>query len=416
MARCRDAAPGHAGNRTCVYGTGREGEGVVMVVLVVGLIALVVALTGALAAARRKPVTPTVPVEELLRVAASERAVDRAAMASAVDQLVRVNQEMMDAERRLGTQELEGKKSLIDEQVGTMRVELARLTGLLHDVERERREHVGQLTSQLREAGRHTEVLAETTQSLREALSSTSARGQWGERMAEDVLRLAGFIDGVNYRKHQAIAGSGCIPDYTFLLPQGLCLHMDVKFPLNNYMRYLDAASEVERERSRKEFLRDVRLRLKEVTSRGYVDAANRTVDCVLLFIPNEQVYAFIQEHDRTLLDDALRDKVVFCSPLTLFAVLAVVRQAVDNFSLSRTAHEILGLLQGFQKQWERFVDQMEKVGRSLKTAGNAFEELEGTRRRQLERELDRIDAVRQRQALNPPDEEGPVRSLALEA
>jgi len=101
---------------------------------------------------------------------------------------VRVNQEMMDAERRLGTQELEGKKSLIDEQVGTMRVELARLTGLLHDVERERREHVGQLTSQLREAGRHTEVLAETTQSLREALSSTSARGQWGERMAEDVL------------------------------------------------------------------------------------------------------------------------------------------------------------------------------------------------------------------------------------
>ena len=33
----------------------------------------------------------------------------------------------------------------------------------------------------------------QTTQSLREALSSTKARGQWGERMAEDVLRLAGL-------------------------------------------------------------------------------------------------------------------------------------------------------------------------------------------------------------------------------
>ena len=83
----------------------------------------------------------------------------------------------------------------------------------------------------------------------------------------------------------------------------------------------------------------------------------------MLLFIPNEQVYAFIQEQDRSILDDALRDKVVFCSPLTLFAVLAVIRQAVDNFQLSRTSHEILELLQGFEKQWDRFVDQMDKVG-----------------------------------------------------
>ena len=85
----------------------------------------------------------------------------------------------------------------------------------------------------------------------------------------------------------------------------------------------------------------------------------------------------------------------MFCSPLTLFAVLAVIRQAVDNFQLSRTSHEILELLQGFEKQWDRFVDQMDKVGRNLKTAANAFDELEGTRRRGVERELDKIDAVR---------------------
>src|SRR5260221_10455166 len=123
--------------------------------------------------------------------------------------------------------------------------------------------------------------------------------------MAEDVVRLAGLVEHVNYRKHHAIAGWGRIPDYTFLLPQGVCLHMDVKFPLNNYMRFLDAESDVEQERYRREFLRDVRMRLKEVTSRDYVDAGANTVDCVLLFIPNEQVYGFIQEHDRSLLDDA---------------------------------------------------------------------------------------------------------------
>jgi DNA recombination protein RmuC len=366
---------------------------------------------------RRRPAAPELRLDELLRRESAERvAAERAAMAGAVEQLVRRNQEMLDAERRLGSQQLEGTKSLIDQQVGGMRDELSKLTGLVQEVERERREHVGQLSSQLREAGRHTQVLAETTQSLREALSSTTARGQWGERMAEDVLRLAGLIDGVNYRKRRAIPGSGGIPDYTFLLPQGLSLHMDVKFPLNNYLRYLDADSDVERERSRKEFLKDVRLRLKEVTNRSYVDAGNNTVDCVLLFIPNEQVYAFIQEQDRAILDDALREKVIFCSPLTLFAVLAVIRQAVDNFRLSQTSQEILGILQGFQKQWDTFVAQMDKVGRSLKTAGNAFEELESTRKRGLERELDKIDAVRRRQTLDAVEEPGGVTTLALEA
>jgi DNA recombination protein RmuC len=393
-------------------------------VVVLGLVvvpALVAAVVVALVVARRKPAVPEVPIEELLRESAEARASERdAAVKTAIDHLVRMNEQMLNAERRLGTQDLEGKKSLIDHEIVGMRGDLQKLTLLVTDIEKERREHVGELSSQLREAGRNTQVLAETTQSLREALSSTTARGQWGERMAEDVLRLAGFVDGVNYRRHQPIAGSGGIPDYTFLLPQGQALHMDVKFPLNNYLRFHEAGSDVERERWRKEFLRDVRSRLKEVTSRDYEAAAN-TVDCVLLFIPNESVYAFIQEQDRTILDDALRNKVVFCSPLTLFAVLAVIRQAVDNFRLSQTTHEILELLQAFDKQWSKFVDQMDKVGRSLKSAGSAFDELEGTRKRGLERELDKIAAVRRQQHLEAHnddggDGDGTVTRLALEA
>jgi DNA recombination protein RmuC len=347
-----------------------------LAVVVLGLLFALVAVARAARANRRPPAPVELPVEQLLRM----------------------QQELLAAERRRGTEELRGTQAAIDHQVGAMREELARLNRAVEEVERERREHVGALRSQLQAAGRQTQALADTTQSLREALASTTARGQWGERMADDVLRLAGFVDGVNYRRHQPLPGAGGIPDYTFMLPQGLLLHMDVKFPLNNYLRVLDATSDVEREHARKEFLRDARQRLREVARRDYVNPAAGTVDCVLLFIPNEQVYGYIHEQDRSLLDDALRAKVVFCSPLTLFAVLAVIRQAVDNFQLSRTSHDILERLQGFEKQWERFVEQMDKVGRNLKTAANAFDELEGTRRRGVERELEKIDALRRDQ------------------
>ena len=59
--------------------------------------------------------------------------------------------------------------------------------------------------------------------------------------MAEDVLRLSGFIEGVNYLKQKTLETAAGRPDYTFPLPQGRKVNMDVKFPLDNYVRFLEA-------------------------------------------------------------------------------------------------------------------------------------------------------------------------------
>ena len=98
-------------------------------------------------------------------------------------------------------------------------------------------------------------------------------------------------------------------------------------------------------------FVKDVRSRVKEVTTRDYIDPAQGTLDYVLLFIPIEQTFGFIHEDNRTLLDYALENKVMLCSPLTLFAILAVIRQFIDTFRLGQASNEILALLTEFRKQ-----------------------------------------------------------------
>jgi DNA recombination protein RmuC len=249
-------------------------------------------------------------------------------------------------------------------------------------------------------AGARAAELSETTQALREALASGKARGQWGERMAEDVLRAAGLAEGVSYRRQRAVE-SGGVPDFAFLLPGGREVRMDVKFPLDNYLRYLRAESAADAERARSAFLRDVRGHVRALARRDYLDP-DVTVDCLLLFIPNERLYGFLCEEDPELVDDALRHKVVLCSPMTLFAVLAVIRQAVEVFQLARTSDEILAALGAFTKQWEAFTDQFDRLGTHLERAQNAFEALATTRRRQLERQLDRIEDLRGSRALDP--------------
>jgi DNA recombination protein RmuC len=233
--------------------------------------------------------------------------------------------------------------------------------------------------------------------------------------LADEVLRAAGMVEGVNYRRQVAMVG-GRVPDFTFLLPKGLEMNMDVKFPIDNYLRYLDATNDGDRSSALSAFQRDVRSRVKEITTREYIDP-ERTVDHVLLFIPNESVYSFIHENDSELLDRAMADKVVMCSPTTLFAVLAVVRQAVDNFQLERTSGEILTCLTRFRKQWDKFSEQVDRVGKSLTASQRAFDDLDGTRRRQFERELDRIDALQSAVGLDCAegdrgDDDLPVRTV----
>ncbi|MBK9129010.1 MAG: DNA recombination protein RmuC [Phycisphaerales bacterium] len=388
----------------------------ILIAVLVGLVAGAALVAAALALRRRQVEALAARLVErsetqrqqdlaavLERVRASFADLSQQALAASSEQFLRL------AETRLGTQSqqqlaaLDARKQLIDEAVKSIGEKLATVGTALQALDKDRRESHGAIAQRLDQAAKVVGELQAATAGLREALSSTRRRGQWGERMAEDVLRLVGFVEGVNYTRQQTTAG-GTRPDYTFPLPEGRRIHMDVKFPLDNYLKFLDAASDAEREASRAAFLRDVRALIKQVTTREYIDPETGTVDYVLVFIPNEQVYGFVHESAPDLLDEALRQKVVLCSPLTLYALLAVVRQAAENMRVEHAAREILGLLVTFGKEWTRFSELMEKMGRSLEQASQHFEELSTTRTRKLERQLEKIEALRTARHVELPE------------
>ncbi len=331
------------------------------------------------------------------------------ALSRANIELVNLAKEQLGSQTQASAMHLDAKKALIDQQLHQMSFQLEEVARLMGQMQAERAQQYGELTHHLRMTGEQTAMLAQTTATLREALANTRVRGQWGERMAEDVLRLVGFEENVNYLKQKAIEGSNARPDFTFFLPKDLKLNMDVKFPLENYLKFLEASSEAEKERLRQAFLRDMRNRIKEVTSRDYINPAQNTVDYVLLFIPNEQIYAFVQEEDSSLLDAALKSKVILCAPMTLFAILVVIRQAVDNFKLERASNEILSLFGTFKKEWGAFLEKMAGVGKKLNAVQEEYEALITKQRRRLEKPLERIEALRTLRGLPlaPDVEEG---------
>lgn len=274
-----------------------------------------------------------------------------------------------------------------------------RIADVVHQVDQQRGESIAGLVGQI-ESSRHLMAsLQETTAKLASLLSNSQTRGQWGERIADDLLKAAGFIEGIHYDK-QSTTSSGRRPDFSLRVSEGRVLNMDVKFPIASFVRAVQAPTDEERVSAERQFLNDVRATVRALASRDYIDPPNGTLDFVLLFIPNERLFQFVNEQDVTLVDEALGQHVVLCSPMMLFSLLSVVRQAADAFVVAQSADHILRALGDFTSQWEKYKQTLEKVGRGLTSAQKAWDELQGVRTRQLEKRLDEIERIRNERGL----------------
>jgi len=379
---------------------------IVVIVFVVGVAVLLAALVG-MAVYAKQAFAQAVNSVAMRHVEERDDAVT-----AALRQVDLLNRSQMESTKERLNAELAAKEDVIGSNLDAVRTEvrneLLRLGEMVTKMSESSAQRFGQVDESLRSHAEVASKLSDSTRSLREALSSPQTRGQWGERMAEDVLRLAGFTENVNYRKQAQLKAADAAvsgrPDFTFDLPKGHVLHMDVKFPLSSYLRYLEASTDIERSEHLKTFLRDVRTRVRELSKRNYSDGGKPSVDYVLLFLPNEQLTGFIHEHDPSLLDDALGQRVVMCSPLTLFAFLGVIRQAFDNFMIEQTSDEILKLVGTFNVQWRKYTESADKVKRHFVQAHEEFDRLTTTRERALERPLRQLEALRDQRALDIDD------------
>ncbi len=294
-----------------------------------------------------------------------------------------------------------------------LRDSVTKVTEVVNSVDRARAESIANLAAVVSESSKSVSALSETTAKLNLALSSSQARGQWGEKMADDLLTAAGFLEGVQYKRQAQMSDGTARPDFTFVLPQNRVLNMDVKFPFDAYRRSLEAGSDEERDRESKQFINDVRGHIKSVSSRDYIDESSGTLSYALLFIPNEQLYRFIYENDPGAIDYAMELRIVLCSPVTLFAILGVIRQSVDNFYLAQRTDEILSALGAFYVQWGKYKEKMDILGNRLNSARKAYDEVVGARTRQLDRQVEKVERLRIETGIEPDEiEESDVPSL----
>lgn len=247
------------------------------------------------------------------------------------------------------------------------------------------------IREQLTNTAKVTEGLQVSTEGLKNLLANNRLRGEWGEQVAEDLLMAAGFVEKVNYVK-QATTNEGR-PDFTILLPDGYKLNVDAKFPFDDLITYQESKSDADKKRALMAFNTAVKNKIREVSTKDYIDPENQTLDFVLMFIPNEMIFSFVYEKLPDINEYASKQKVVLAGPFGFTAVLRLVLQAHKNFHHEKSLVQILGLISKFQEEYQKFGESMERLGKQLETAQKTFTEVEGTRNRQLTRVVEQISS-----------------------
>ncbi|MFC1708918.1 DNA recombination protein RmuC [Candidatus Omnitrophota bacterium] len=324
-------------------------------------------------------------------------------------------EQVLERKKSEAKSDLDMRKQAIQDSINGLEGELEKYKSLIHEFEQDRTKKYGSLENELKNTSKSTAKLQETTNRLTDVLGNVKKRGEWGERQAEVIIGLCGLIEGRNYKKQAKQASVGTKPDYTFLLPDHHKINMDVKFPLDNYTNFVNTEEEIQREHYKKEFLKNVSDRIKEIQTRDYINPAENTLDFVLLFIPNEQIYGFIQESIPDIIDKALKQKVVLCSPFTLYAMLSVIHQSFENFYYEKSAMEIIKMINLFTKTYDVFKSRFEKLGKSIDGLESQYEEINSKSFKELDTKIRRINDYKSGHIASSEDDSSNIIEITKE-
>lgn len=289
----------------------------------------------------------------------------------------------LEKKQQAAAADLTTRQKAIEQIVQPLQESLTKVDTKLQQVEKERAESEGKLDQHLRMLRDTHQSLQLETNKLVRALRSPNQRGRWGEIQLRNIIERAGMTeycgDFVEKEAAEDDDGRRAVPDMTVRLPNGACIVIDSKVPIDAYLNSVDEADDARRETLLREHARQVRAHIKGLGAKTYWAKFTPTPELVVMFVPGEPLFSAALQADPTLFDFAADQRVIPASPLTLLALLRTVASAWQQYRLAESAEQVRALGAELYDRLALLADHIQDVGSNLKQAGAAYDRFVGS-------------------------------------
>jgi DNA recombination protein RmuC len=278
--------------------------------------------------------------------------------------------------------ELAQREKAVEGLVRPIREALEKTEAQVRAMEKERQTAYGSLTKHLETMADSQRRLHEETNNLVQALRRPEVRGQWGEMTLKRLAELAGMVEHCDFEQQPQVRtdeGAAQRPDMVVRMPDGRCIVVDAKTPLDAYLDAIKAGDDAARGRALERHARKVRDRVKELSAKAYWQQFAESPDFVVLFIPGDQFLSAALDADPRLVEDALASKVIIATPTSFVALLRAVAYGWRQEVLAENAERIRTIGEELYGRLVTFADALAKLGRSLDSSVGHFNRAVGS-------------------------------------
>ncbi len=224
-------------------------------------------------------------------------------------------------------------------------------------------------------------ALGSTTSTLSRALRMPSVRGRWGEMQLRRVVEISGMVQRCDFDEQPSLAGDNgrLRPDLIVHLPGAKRIVVDAKAPLEAFLDAQEAADEEARLTRLQAHARQVRDHMDRLGNKAYWDALGDSPEMVVMFLPGETLFSAALQHDLTLIEHGLRQRVLLASPITLIALLTTVAHTWRQEALADNYREVARLGHEFYERLAVFAGHLDDVRKKLDGAVQAYNQAAGS-------------------------------------
>ena len=288
-------------------------------------------------------------------------------------------------DERSGTlQELNNKQ--LDTLLSPLRERMGEFKKAVEDAKLKNVELSADLKAQIAKVMETTRKVGSEADNLATALKgSNKTQGNWGEMILETLLENSGLQRGVHYEVQSTLCGAdGKViknedarmmrPDVIVHYPGDHDVIIDSKVSLNAYTDYVNSEDEAVREQCLARHLKSVQTHVDELAKKNYAEyVKGRSLDFVIMFIPNEAPHQLAMTADPGLWRRAFERRVLIVSPVNLMALLQIISVAWRRDAQERNQAEILKTAGMLLDRLYAFYETFDEVGGKLADAEKAY-------------------------------------------